>query len=166
MKTVRWTLTLLLIILGIAKGVYAEEDAARVPQILGTWLVQGDFNDGNGPFQVLVTFMPGRNFNEGTLVDTNEFQLTGNPVCTPDQGTWQRLPGNKYIATHLTFCFDVKKKNSPDGIAKVRDSIEMKGSNEFNGRQHVEAFDPGGKLVFTGDVTMHGVRVKAEAPPQ
>ena len=50
----------------------------------GTWQVTATFTDPDGipPFKVF-TFNSGRNENEGTLIDTNEFQLTPNPVCTP-----------------------------------------------------------------------------------
>src|SRR5206468_23458 len=105
-KLVRFTMTVLFFMLAGGMWLMADDSLLK-PQLLGTWLVEGSFGDGSAPFHVLITFMPGRSVNEGTLIDTNEFQLTGNPICTPDQGVWKWVSGGKFIATHLTFCFDV-----------------------------------------------------------
>lgn len=145
-----------------------NEHTSVTQPILGTWLVEGSFTpaDGSAPFKVLFTFFPGRNINEGTLTDTNEFQLTGNPVCTPDQGVWRRVSPGKYIATHLNFCFDVKKKDSPpDGPTKIWDTITFQGGDRFDGLQYIEGYDNSGKVVFSAHVTLHGTRVHAETSP-
>jgi hypothetical protein len=137
----------------------------------GTWLVTATFTDPAGipPFKVLFTFMPGRSDGEGTLLDTNENELTPNPVCTPDQGVWERRSAREFIATHLAFCFDETSvpPGNPAGHAKVRDLIRLsKSGEEFDFSQYIEGFDQNGNTVFTGHVTGHGVRVHAEAPPQ
>src|SRR5205085_12105337 len=114
------------------------------------------------------TFMPGRNDDEGTLVDTNEFQNTPNPICSPDQGVWERQNNREFIATHYNFCFDAfsTPPGAPDGTSKVRDTIKLSKNGEtFEMLQYIEGFDTEGDLVFTGTVTGHGVRLHAEAPP-
>src|ERR1041384_6396470 len=66
----------------------------------GAWLLTATFVDPPGipPFKVLLTFASGKTENEGTLMDTNEFQLTPNPVCSPDQGVWARTGNGEYVA--------------------------------------------------------------------
>jgi hypothetical protein len=137
----------------------------------GTWLVTATVQDQPSvpPFKVLFTFMPGRSDQEGTLVDTNETELTGSPVCTPDQGVWERRGAREFVATHLTFCFDQTSTppGNPAGHAKVRDLIKLnKNGEEFTLSQYVEAFDTFGNTVFSARINGRGVRVHAEAPPQ
>jgi hypothetical protein len=159
-------------LMALATGVRAQSKASSCnfcQKLTGTWLVTATFTDPEGipPFKVLFSFMPGRTDDEGTLIDTNEFELTPNPICTPDQGVWKKVGDRDYIATHLTFCFDATMGYNPAGPAKVRDAITLsKTGDEFDGRQFVEGFDTSGNVVFTGKVMLHGVRVQAEAPPQ
>lgn len=140
--------------------------ASQKNKLEGTWLATVTFSDGF-QLKVLFTFMPGRSDNEGTLIDTNEFELTPNPICTPDQGVWERTGDRDFIATHLTFCFDTTKGSVPAGTAKVRDSIRIGNRPDtFTGTQYVEVFDTAGNLVATFDATMQATRLRAEAPPQ
>ncbi len=137
-------------------------------KLVGTWLVDATFTDPPEipTFKVLITFMPGRDDNEGTLVDTNEFQLTPGPVCTPDQGVWERTGNRSFTITQYNFCFDTENGSVPAGPTKIRGEITLGNSgDEFTGRQFIEGFDTGGNVVFTGSVSLQGSRVKAEAPP-
>jgi hypothetical protein len=146
----------------------AQNQAGPKGKLEGTWLVTATFTDPAGipPFKVLITFMPGRSDNEGTLIDTNEFQLTPNPVCTPDQGVWERTGGRNFIATHLNFCFDAFQGYVPAGPTKVRDVLSLNDLGDtLTGRQYIEGFDTAGNIVFTGKVNLQGTRVRAEAPP-
>src|ERR1044072_3116185 len=115
------------------------------------------------PFKVLFTFAAGRTENEGTLIDTNEFQMTGNPVCTPDQGVWERKLANNFVLTQYNFCFDVMNKNAPAGPTKIRASIQLNGrADQLTGTQYIEGFDTKGVLVFIGEVNLQGTRIVAE----
>jgi hypothetical protein len=139
---------------------------ATVPakyRLEGTWQTTVSFSDGF-VLKVLFTFMAGRDENEGTLIDTNEFLLTPDPIGTPDQGVWQRIVDRSFIATHLAFLFN-SADGSPAGTAKVRDAINMSDNDHFTGRQYVEGFDTNGNLIFSVQATMTGVRLKAQAPP-
>jgi len=131
----------------------------------GTWQTTVTFED-DFELKVLFTFMPGRDETEGTLIDQNEFLLTPNPVCTADQGVWKKTATRSYIATHFAFCFDATAGYEPAGSVKVRDEIEinLKGT-AFTGRQFIEIYDTGGKLVDEFEAEMEGTRVIAEAPP-
>ncbi len=145
----------------------SEKPRARLE---GTWLITEQFVDppGSGPFKVLVTFLPGRSDDEGTLVHTNEFELTPNPICTPDQGVWRRTRRREFIATHFNFCFDQTSypPGNPAGPTKVRDAIELsRDGEELDIREHFESFDPHGNPLFAGTAVGHGVRLRAEAPP-
>jgi hypothetical protein len=143
-----------------------DHDSGR--NLAGSWLVTATFTDPVGipPFKVLFSFAPGKNDNEGTLIDTNEFQLTPNPVCSPDQGVWERTGSRSFIATHFNFCFDAFNMYVPAGPTKIRDTIRVSHNGEsFQMRQYIEGFDTDGNLVFVGTVEGTGVRIHAEAPP-
>ena len=130
----------------------------------GTWLATVTFTDGFA-LKVLFTFMPGRDENEGTLVDSNEFLLTPDPIGAPDQGVWQRTAERNFIATHLAFLFN-SADGSPAGTAKVRDAITINQlGTQFTGRQFVEIFDADGNFVDSFSATMTAVKLRAEAPP-
>lgn len=130
----------------------------------GTWLATVTFTDGFA-LKVLFTFMPGRDENEGTLIDSNEFLLTPDPIGAPDQGVWQRTVDRTFIATHLAFLFN-SADGSPAGTAKVRDGIMMLDNDRFTGRQFVDIYDTNGALVISLRATMNATRIKAQAPPQ
>jgi hypothetical protein len=142
-----------------------QPNAAAKGRLEGTWLATVTFADGF-ELKVLFTFMPGKDENEGTLIDSNEFLLTPNPIGAPDQGVWQRTAERSFIATHLAFLFDAEAGGAPAGIAKVRDSITLNDiGTQFTGKQYVEIFDAQGKLVITFQATMRATRLRAEAPP-
>jgi hypothetical protein len=130
----------------------------------GTWLATVTFTDGFS-LKVLFTFAPGKDANEGTLIDQNEYQLTPNPVCTADQGAWKRR-GSSYLATHLAFCFDAEANYDPAGSVKVRDEIRVnRRGDAFTGRQFIEIYDTGGEVVDEFEAALEAVRVNPEAPP-
>lgn len=130
----------------------------------GTWLATVSFDDGFA-LKVLFTFMPGKDDTEGTLIDTNEFLLTPDPIGAPDQGVWQRTSERDFIAMHLAFLFN-SKDGSPAGTAKVRDAISINQLNtQFTGRQYVEIFDTDGNFVVSFSATMTAVKMQAQAPP-
>jgi hypothetical protein len=155
-----------------------QQAGAKKNRIEGTWQVTSTATslqvcDANGctpvdappPFKVLISFSAGRSANEGTLVDTSEFELTPNPVCTPDQGTWERQSDGSILATHLNFCFDATNGYAPAGPTKVRDRLTLTDADHFTGRQYVEGFDTNGVRVVILEATLDGTRVHAEAPP-
>ena len=131
----------------------------------GTWMTTVTFED-DFALKVLFTFMPGREELEGTLIDSNEFQLTPNPVCTADQGVWKKTAIRSFIATHYAFCFDAENGYEPAGSVKVRDNIQLnlKG-NAFTGTQHIEIYDVDGNITDTFDADMEGTKIVAEPPP-
>lgn len=164
---------------GAQSKVIGPNAAAAKGRLEGTWLVTATFTsaqvcDGGKcspidvppPFQVLITFMAGTSENDGTLVDTSEFQLTPNPVCTPDQGTWLRTGERTFIATQRNFCFDATIGYLPAGPTKIRANFSVNDLNTvLTGNQYIEGFDTSNHLVFIGKVNLQGPRVKAEAPP-
>ncbi len=164
-----FSLLLLVASLVPAAGVDRKEDPGPRHTLEGAWLVTATFTDPVGipPFKVLFNFAPGKNDNEGTLIDTNEFQLTPNPVCSPDQGVWERVGNREFIATHYNFCFDALNMYTPAGPTKIRDSIKIsKDGESFTMKQYIEGFDTDNNLVFVGKVNATGVRLHAEAPPK
>jgi len=162
------SLLLLLSATIVPVGAVDKDNDRNKHRLEGTWLVTATFTDPTGidPFKVLFTFAPGRNDDEGTLIDTNEFQLTPNPVCSPDQGVWERTGNREFIATHFNFCFDALNMYVPAGPTKIRDVINLSRDGEtLRMRQYIEGYDTDGNLVFTGTVAATGVRIHAEAPP-
>jgi hypothetical protein len=145
----------------------AGTSAATAPsksRLEGTWLTTVTFSDGF-ELKVLFTFIPGKDENEGTLIDQNEFQFTP-PACTADQGVWARTSNFDFIATHFAFCFDPENDNSPNGSVKVRDTIKVNSRGDgFTGRQYIEILDSNGQVVVTFEANMVGMRLRAEAPP-
>lgn len=151
-----------------ADAINMKEDTGPRQSLEGSWLVTATFSDPAGipPFKVLFNFSPGRTDNEGTLIDTNEFQLTPNPVCSPDQGVWERTGNREFIATHYNFCFDALNMYVPAGPTKIRDTIKLsKDGESFTMRQYIEGYDTDNNLVFVGKVDATGIRLHAEAPP-
>lgn len=120
------------------------------------------------PIEVLFTFTPGHNKTEGAVFDSNSFQLTPNPVCTQDQGVWEKVGERSYIATHYAYCFDETSvpAGDPDGYVKVRDAITLsQDGNSFTINQYVEGFDTEGTQNFSASGSGEATRVVAEAPP-
>lgn len=145
-----------------AQNIKGDGNPVYKGNLEGTWQTDVTFSDGF-VLKVLFTFMPGKDGNEGTLIDTNEYQLTPNPVCTPDQGVWMRTGERDFAATHKTFCFDDTAGSVPAGTAKIRDTFRLNDrGTEFTGRQRVDVYDTGGNLVDSFDATMHGVRMQVE----
>jgi len=140
-------------------------DVGRNAKLEGMWKATVTF-PGDFSLKVFFTFIPGTSDGDGTLIDQNEYQYTPNPVCTADQGVWQRTTGQKFIATHYAFCFDAENGFEPAGSVKVRDNIIVsKSGDTFEGTQHVDIYDADGNHVDEVDATMTGERVAAEAPP-
>ncbi len=138
--------------------------AAPKSRLEGTWMATVTFGDGF-ELKVLFTFTPGKDENEGALIDQNEFQFTP-PACTADQGVWARTSNFDFIATHFAFCFDPDNDNLPNGSVKVRDTIKVNSRGDsFTGRQYIEILAPDGQVVDTFEANMTAVRLKAEAPP-
>jgi hypothetical protein len=135
------------------------------PRLEGTWRSTGTFDSG---FVVnsLFTFAAGKNANNGTVIETWNFQLTATPSCGAAQGVWKRLGGRRFILTQEAFCFDTFNDFAPAGYVNAKIDITLNESGtEYIGKAHVEIFDVNGTLVFADDVTDVAVRMRAEAPP-
>lgn len=129
----------------------------------GTW--RGTETFGSDSFKILYTFGAGKNANNGIVVHSDELFLVGSPSCLSAQGVWKRTGERRFIATDEGFCFDTFNGFAPAGKIKFKVGITLNSQgNEFIGTEHVEAYDPDGTLVFTTDGTLHGVRMRAEAP--
>ena len=131
----------------------------------GTWRATETFSPTD-VFRVLFTFGAGKNDNNGIVVHSDELFLTGSPSCLSAQGVWKRTGERRFIATDEGFCFATFNGFVPDGKIKFESAIRLNNQGtEFNGNMHIEGFDVDGNLVFTADADLHGVRMRAEAPP-
>ena len=129
----------------------------------GSW--RGTETFGPDSFRLVYTFGAGKNANNGIVVHSDELFLTAPPSCLTAQGVWKRTGERRFIATDEGFCFDTFSGFAPAGKVKFKAGITLNNQgNEFNGTLHVEGYDVDGTLVFTSDGTLHGVRMRAEAP--
>jgi hypothetical protein len=133
----------------------------------GTWRATETF----GPeevFKVLFTFGAGKDDN-GTVVHSDELFFVPSPSCLTAQGVWKRTGERRFIATDEGFCFDSSGQPptfEPAGKIKFKSAIGLNNQGtEFTGTMHIEGFDVDGNLVFSADADLHGVRMRAEAPP-
>jgi hypothetical protein len=133
----------------------------------GTWRATETFPDGT--FRVLFTFGAGKNGNNGIVVHSDELFFVPSPSCLTSQGVWKRTGERRFIATDEGFCFDSSGQPptfDPFGKIKFESAIRLNNQGtEFTGNMHIEAFDLDGNLVFSTDADLHGVRMRAEAPP-
>jgi hypothetical protein len=134
----------------------------------GTWRATETFASGD-VFRVLFTFGAGKNANNGVVVHSDELFFVPSPSCLPSQGVWKRSGDRRFIATDEGFCFDSSGQPptfDPFGKIKFESSIRLNNQGtEFTGTMHIEGFDVDGNLVFSDDANLHGVRMRAEAPP-
>ncbi|HLJ13445.1 MAG TPA: hypothetical protein VKV15_03040 [Bryobacteraceae bacterium] len=129
--------------------------------ILGTWHVTGTIMDA--PYEVLMTFLPGDSPDQGAVIFTSN-QDQGPPFSgTAGTGNWTRVGPFSFIATHLTFLFDVANV-MPAGLLKIVDAITLNGDQiKVNSQLTFPATLCGGCDPFSLQTT--GSRVAIEAPP-
>ena len=124
--------------------------------ILGTWHLTGTFMDT--PYETLMTFLPSEQNDQGAVIFTSN-QDQGPPFSgTAGTGNWTRVGPFSFIATHLTFLFDVAN-SVPFGVLKIVDVITIKGE-QINVVSQLTF--PGGFIFFPVQTT--GSRVTIEAP--
>ena len=150
-----------------------DDDGDNDRALSGTWRTIETFPDG---FSAKVLFTFGAGKRDGIVVHSDELFLVPAPSCITAQGVWKRTGERRFIATDEGFCFDTFglvltpptfPSFAPAGKIKFDSAIKLNHrGNEFDGTLHVTAFDVDGNLVFTADGTLHGVRMRAEAPPQ
>jgi hypothetical protein len=143
--------------------------AADTPKtrLEGTWIITQsmgrDFSETS-----FYTFGAGKDANEGVAAFSDQFLFVPNPSCLPGQGVWKRTADRSYIGTHESVCYDTDNGFAPAGFLKFRYSLTLNDpGTALTGRAHLEAFDPDGNPVpFSADLTLRGVRMQAQAPPQ
>jgi len=143
----------------------AEDDDRN--SLEGTWRTTESFVEG-GVFRALFTFSAGKSANNGTDIHSDELFFVPSPSCLSAQGVWKRTGERKFISTDEGFCFDSSGQPptfEPFGKIKFKSAIRLNNQGtEFDGMEHIEAFDLDGNLVFSTDGALHGIRMRAEAP--
>lgn len=148
----------------------SDDDDDNKVRLEGTWRADGTFSSGNVD-KALFTFGAGKNRNNGTVVHSDNFFFVPPASCLSAQGVWKRAVERRFIGTDEGFCFDTSDPSKlysfdPFGNIKFRFEIELnRQGTEFDGSLHIDAFDVDGNLVFSDDAAIHGVRMRAEAPP-
>jgi hypothetical protein len=124
--------------------------------ILGAWHLTGTFM--GVPYETIMTFLPGDGNDQGAVMFTSN-QDQGPPFSgTAGQGNWTKVGPDSFIATHLTFLFDVVH-SVPFGVLEIRDAITIKG----------DEMSVVSELIFDGypgifPVQTTGTRVAIQAP--
>ncbi len=145
-----------------AAAIRADQGKPWPPMsIMGSWHVTGTFMDT--PFEALLTFMPSDQNDQGSVIFTSN-QDQGPPFSgTAGTGNWTRVGPYSFIATHLTFLFDVPD-SVPFGILKIVDAITLNG-DQITVKSHLVFPDPDKCGCATFDMETTGSRVAIEAPP-
>ena len=126
--------------------------------ILGAWHLTGTIM--GAPYETVMTFFPADGNDQGAVTFTSN-QDQGPPFSgTAGQGNWTRVGPYSFIATHLTFLFDVAGV-MPAGVLKIVDAITIKGEQMTMNSQII--FPCGGSCGPL-DVETTGSRVPIEAP--
>ena len=131
--------------------------------VLGTWHLTGTFMDT--PYEVQMTFMPGDSTDQGSVIFTSN-QDQGPPFSgTAGTGNWTRVGPFSFVATHLTFLFDVANV-MPAGILKISDVITINGA-QMNMTSELTCPGAlcGGSCPPIDGVVTTGSRVAIDAPP-
>jgi hypothetical protein len=131
--------------------------------ILGAWHLTGTFM--GTPFETVMTFLPGDTNDQGAVTFTSN--QDGPPITgTTGQGNWTRVGTYSFIATHLTFLFNVAAEaitgTSFVGVLTIVDAITLKG-DQINVKSQI--IFPAACGCGPFDVETTGSRVPIEAPP-
>jgi hypothetical protein len=131
--------------------------------ILGTWHLTGTIM--GAPYETLMTFLPGDSSDQGAVIFTSN-QDQGPPFSgTAGTGNWTRVGPFSFVATHVTFLFDVTNV-MPFGVLKILDAITIDGDQINMNSQLI--FPPaicGGCSDASFSLQTTGSRVAIEAPP-
>jgi len=128
--------------------------------IMGSWHVTGTIFDA--PYEALMTFMPSDQNDQGAVIFTSN-QDQGPPFSgTAGSGNWTRVGAYAFVATHLTFLFDVVA-GMPAGVLKIVDEITLNG-DRIDMKSHL-VFPPEAGCGGTFELETTGSRVAIEAPP-
>jgi len=130
--------------------------------ILGTWHLTGTIM--GAPYETLMTFLPGDSSDQGSVIFTSN-QDQGPPFSgTAGTGNWTRVGPYSFVATHLTFLFDVTNV-MPFGVLKILDAITINGDQISMNSQLI--FPPAicGGCDASFSLPTTGSRVAIEAPP-
>lgn len=137
------------------------DDAVRVE---GTWRGKGTFDSGSQDV-FLYTFGAGKSHSNGVVTHSDNLFFVPAPSCLTAQGAWKRTGSNSFIATDEAYCFDSTNDFAFGGTIRFKTAIKLNPrGTAFEGRIHLDAFDPDGNLVFSDDGTIQATRVVAKAP--
>ena len=141
----------------VGSGTPTKAGGTSAPEIEGTWLltVTTPPAANRPPFEVLVSFARG-----GAFLASEESD-NGTP---PQNGAWERMCGNKYASTALSF---VHGPNPGDLFTiKIRSLFTLVNENELQGQGEAAICDASGNNCqrFPGCSTIQGTRVSVEPP--
>lgn len=154
------TLTMIMVVMPAALNAQSGEPKQKVE---GTWNVVLTAPEVNFQQNERITFIPGRNNNEGSILFANEVDAV--PPCGTDQGVWVRTGRREFTFTHGAFCLDVDL-TGPSFTYKFREVITLnERGDEFTGRGVFEVFDLDGVVQFSAPYTLRGTRMQMEPVP-
>jgi hypothetical protein len=140
-----------------AEDVPAEAGSSQL--LTGSWLTQVTPDPASGipPFRQLITFHA-----DGTLVEIDD-GAPGPPFpLTAGHGVWRRTKSGSFTYTYVNLIYDPSTFAS-NGEIKVRGSLLLdRNTSHVTGQNEATAYDPGGKVIFTGTAPLTGTRIVNE----
>ncbi|MEW6128844.1 MAG: hypothetical protein AB1757_17535 [Acidobacteriota bacterium] len=131
--------------------------------LIGAWDLTLTFSD-NSQVKSTLSVFPGRTEGEGTIIHAAEASLLLPSPTTPEQGAWQYVGGQQFIASYFGFAVN-ETFEQPFGKIGFRQAITMDaGLESFTGRATFQVIDTTGQVLFSDNVTIRGVRQRAVAP--
>jgi hypothetical protein len=123
--------------------------------LTGTWFMKVTPNpdpQAPPPFSALIAFTADHSF---VSTESDEQVIT--------QGIWAKTGDHQFSLTGYQFEFDML--NVLNGTFKIRAKLMLEGGDHFDGRYHVDFFDPNGNLLFSGEGALAGTRIQLEPMP-
>lgn len=169
-------LLILLVMAATAQDSRLKETGTRA-DIVGTWLVNLNINDGASPTssqpaqqpagaRTQVPFIAVETFHaDGTFIETSLIDYLP-PQGPPGQGVWERTGSREFALTIYGVSVGDLTNPQLQGTYKVRSKLRLnRAGDEFSGPFTIEIFDPSGDLVATLEGTAQGRRARVEPLP-
>lgn len=154
---------IMFVVMVVMPATLNAQSGASKPSVEGTWNVVLTAPEVNFQQNERITFIPGRNNNEGSLMFSNEVDAV--PPCGTDQGVWDKTGKREFTLTHGAFCLDVDL-TGPSFTYKFREVITLnERGDEFTGRGVFEVFDLDGVVQFSAPYLLRGTRMQVEPVP-
>lgn len=141
----------------------AQGTGKKKDGLVGVWDLVLTFSDGSVVKSTL-NVAPGRRTGEGSVIHSAEGSLILPNPTTSEQGVWEFVSGQKFVASYAGFAVDEGFK-VPAGKIGFQHSITLNGDEEsFTGQALFEVRDAAGAILFSDKIQTRGTRQHPKAP--